>query len=132
MPIPIYSSPQSKVLNGIRSTRVLLEAQVSTQNGVVLQPPRIVTANGEALPRAPKAAFRIIQNCGIVPVKYLCDPENSCTADMFHGILAPGNAVDDGLGSLINFTITGERVTILGVGGNPRVCTFIGLNQGRR
>lgn len=118
------ASPQAVGLRNIRSFRQLQEGVITSQKGVSVLPPRIVTANGVALDqrlRPDGVAFRQIQNCGTVPVKYLIDNENNCTAENFHGILAACTAVDDGLGSVLQFSITADRVSILGVGGNPRV-----------
>jgi len=73
-------------------------------------------------------AFRVIQNCGTVPVKFLVDNVNNATALNFHGVLAACTAIDDGTGSVQSFGITGDRVSIFGVGGNPRVCIFEGIS----
>jgi len=117
-------SIQSSVPNGRRSALQLLEAAVQSQPELVVLPPLLLTANGQALEARTGSAFRILQNCGTVPVKFLVDPENSPTADTFHGILAACSAVDDGLGSIVNFSQIPRRVSILGVGGNPRVCVW--------
>lgn len=117
-------SPQAKLPTRRDAHTLLLDA-VSTQKGVVVLPPRIVAANGTALEKKNRRmAFRTIQNCGIVPVKFLVDNVNDATALNFHGILAACSAEDDGLGSVQPFGITGDRVSILGVGGNPRVCIY--------
>jgi hypothetical protein len=121
-------SPQSKIVSRIRTNHKLLEAAVQTQPDVKVLSPGLIITNGEALPNNQKAAFRQIQNCGTVAVKYLIDNENNCTEQNFHGILAGGNAVDDGLGSVANFNITSRRVSIYAVGGvAPRVVTFVGI-----
>lgn len=119
------TSPQAAVPNHRGSWELAL-GQVATQNGVVVRPPRIVTANGEVLAKQSRAAFRQIQNCGTNAVKFLIDNVNACTADNFHGILAGGSATDDGLGSVVNFGITGDRVTIYAASA-PRICVFEGV-----
>ena len=116
------SSPQAVGLRSRRSDRQLLEAAVQSQRGAQVLGPRIVTANGVCCDeRQGGVLLRQIQNCSIVPVKYLIDNDNNCTADNFHGILAACSAVDDGLGSVLQMSITSQRISILGVGGNPRV-----------
>ena len=121
------TSPQANVPDRRDSFR-LLQDQIMTQKGVVVFPPALITANGTALAQRPKMAFRFIQNCGTVPVKFLVsnNVSESPTASVFHGVLAACSAEDDGLGSVQSFGITGDRVAILGVGGNPRVCVFEG------
>lgn len=104
----------------------LLRAAVTTQPGVVVLPPNIVTVNGQALAKKPYCAFRQLQNCGTNAVKFLVDNVNDCTENNFHGILAGGSAQDDGLGSVVNFGVTGDRVTIFSTAGSHRVCVFEG------
>lgn len=126
--MPQQASPQAAVPDR-RDTFRLAQDQIMTQKGVVVFPPALITANGTALQKRNKMAFRVIQNCGILPVKFLVSNTEGevPTADMFHGILAACTALDDGTGSLQSFGITGDRVAILGVGGNPRVCVFEGV-----
>lgn len=119
-------TPQAAVPERRSSTSLRL-AQVATQPGVKILGPRIVSANGQALEKRAFGAFRQLQNCGTLPVKYLVSNTGDCAADTFHGILAACTAVDDGLGSVVQFGITGDRVTIFGVGGNPRVAVFEGI-----
>jgi hypothetical protein len=123
--MPTTDTPQAAVPER-RSRESLLLAAVTTQPGVKILGPRLVTANGPALAETVYAAFRQLQNCGIVPVKYLVSATGDCDANTFHGILAACSTVDDGLGSVAQFGITGDRVTIFGVGGNPRVAVFEG------
>lgn len=106
-----------------------MEALVNPSIASGVAGPNLIVANGVALLKQSKTLFRQIQNCGTVPVKYLVDNDNLCTDQNFHGILAACTAQDDGLGSIINFSKVMDRVTILGVGGNPRVCTFIGTTS---
>lgn len=116
------SSPQAVGLRSRRSDRQLLEAAVQSQRGIQVLGPRIVTANGVCCDeRQGGVVLRQIQNCSIVPVKYLIDNDNNCDANNFHGILAACSAVDDGLGSVLQMSITSQRISIFGVGGNPRV-----------
>ena len=121
MPI---ESPQAVGLRTKRSERSLLEGFITSQKGTVVLPPNIVIANGVCVTKRQGVAFRQIQNCGTTVVKYLIDNANLCTALNFHGILAAGSAVDDGLGSILQFNINGDRISILGVGGDPRVCVL--------
>lgn len=44
-----------------------------------------------------------IQNCGTTPIKYMLN--NTCSADVFHGVLAAGTAEDDGLGGILNLNL---------------------------
>ena len=123
-------SPQAKVPSGQRSNHDLLLAQVSTQPNVRVQPPLIVEADGEVFPKRRHVAFRLIQNCGLTAVKFLVDDVNDCTEENFHGILAAGSAVDDGLGSVYSFPIVGSRITVFGVaGGAIKVALFEGRND---
>lgn len=125
--MPQQSSPQAAVPDR-RDSFSLLQDSVMTQRGVVVFPPSLITANGTVLQKRSRMSFRVIQNCGTVPVKFLIsnNEADQPTADMFHGILAGCVAQDDGTGSTQSFGITGDRVAILGVGGNPRVCVFEG------
>lgn len=118
-------TPQAAIMERRSSTSLRLAA-VATQPGVKVKGPNLVTANGEVLAKTVFAAFRQIQNCGTVPVKYLVSNTGDCDANTFHGILAACSAIDDGLGSVAQFGVTGDRVTIFGVGGNPRVAVFEG------
>jgi len=120
------TSPQADIAERRDNYRLMLDLLVSNK-GVVVAPPLIVTANGQACARKEKISFRVIQNCGTLPVKFLVDDVATApTTDMFHGILAACTTVDDGTGGSQSFGLTGNRVTILGVGGNPRVCIFEG------
>jgi len=121
------TSPQA-ALPSKKSDRQLLETLSSPQASAGVLPHKIVIADGEALPRQVGTCFRQIQNCGTVPVKYYVSNTVDCSAEVFHGILAACTTVDDGTGGAANFDRTTHRVTILGVGGNPRVATFVGTN----
>lgn len=121
-------SPQAQ-LPTKRSNRQLAEALVYPSLGSGVAGPNLITANGVALLKQSKTLFRQIQNCGTVPVKYLVDNDNLATDLNFHGILAACTAVDDGLGSIIDFSKVTDRVSIIGVGGTARVCTFIGTTS---
>lgn len=122
-----FDSPQAK-LPSKRSDRQLLETLSSPQSSAGVLPHNIVTANGEVLPKQVGTVFRQIQNCGTVPVKYYVSNTADCSAEVFHGILAACVAQDDGTGGAANFDRLTHRVTILGVGGNPRVAVFVGIN----
>lgn len=121
------SSPQATGIPNRPSARHLVERLSTTMESSGVLGPNLITANGQALPRQKKTLFRQIQNCGTVPVKYLIDNDNDCTALNFHGVLAACTAEDDGLGSILNLSKVSDRVTIIGVGGTPRVCTFVGV-----
>ena len=107
-------------------------AAPAIQQKLTAMPPKIVTANGEAAPMREGVAKRFLHNLGTNAVKYLIDttpntdatvvPPN-CAADNFHDVLAGGSVVDDGLGSLVEFPVK-SRISILGVGGNPRVAVI--------
>lgn len=123
-------SPQSIVPSGFRSVHQLLQDAVTTQADLKILGPNLIVANGEAFKKHKYCSFRQLQNCGNTAVKFLVDNDNDCTEQNFHGILAGGNAVDDGLGSIVDFSKTAQRVTIFGVGGAvPRICTFEGVTQ---
>lgn len=121
------NSPQAN-LPTKRSDRQLLEILSTPQPSSGVLPHNIVTANGEALPRQFGTVFRQIQNCGTTPVKYYVSNTVDCAAGIFHGILAGCVAEDDGTGGATNFDRLTQRVTILGVGGAPRVAVFVGIN----
>lgn len=121
------ASPQATGIPNRPSARHLVERLSTTMQSTGVLGPNIVVANGQALPEQKKTLFRQIQNCGTVPVKYLISNTEDCTALNFHGVLAACTAEDDGLGSILNLSKVSERVTILGVGGTPRVCTFVGV-----
>ena len=117
-------SPQSSSVRYVRSGHQLLRDALVSQKGVSIKGPRLVTAAGEVFKKQNGVSWREMQNCGIVPVKYLIDNNADCTSLNLHGILAAGNAVDDGLGSIRQFNITGDRVTIFVDSGSPRVSTL--------
>lgn len=118
---------QSTTPISVRSNNNLLRDLVSGPR-VFVKGPRIISANGEALPQQKRPAFRKIQNCGTVAVKFLIDNANNCTELNFHGILAPGSAQDDGFGAQGDFSQFDGRVSIYGVGGGtPRVCVIEGV-----
>ena len=117
-------SPQA-ILPTRRDSYSLQLDSMTTQRGIVVLPPRIVEADGIALNKVSRRmAFRSIQNIGTVAVKFLDDNNELATANNFHGILAAGTATDDGLGSLQSFAISGNQISIIGVGGVPRVCIY--------
>ncbi len=119
------NSPQAG-LPSKPSAYQLLERITSPQTSTGVMGPALIVANGECLSRQNGTMFRVVQNCGTVPVKFLIDNANDCTADNFHGVLNACVSQDDGTGGIINFNSVTDRVSILGVGGTPRVCTFIG------
>ncbi len=119
------NTPQAAVQER-RDSFSLLRAAVATQPGTVVKGPRLLIENGEALPKVRYAAFRQLQNCGTLPIKYLVSDVGLCSADNFHGIMAACTAIDDGLGSVVQFGITGERVTIFSTGA-VRVAVFEGV-----
>ena len=108
--------PETRI--GVDYLRDLLLAQ-----HLVVDPATIVTQNGEVFNDTEGVCLRFMQNCGTVPVKYLISNEDAA-ADKFHGIIAGGSVVDDGLGSIVDLSRFKGRVSIFGVGGNPRVATF--------
>jgi len=124
----VIVTPQSTVPNGRRSERQAIDAIAYIPGDLIVLPPHIIAGVGGtaliALERCTGAAFRVIQNLGTAAVYWLVG--NSETADNitnFHGVLAAGNAVDDGLGSVQTFTAVRERVTIFSTG-TIRVATF--------
>lgn len=120
-------SPQAKLPT--RATeRQLLQRITQPLVSTGILGPRLIEADGEALPQQKATVFRVLQNCGTVPVKYLVDNNSNCTDANFHGVLAACTAQDDGLGSIIDFSKVTDRITIKGVGSTtPRVCTFVGV-----
>jgi hypothetical protein len=127
------NSPQAGLPNK-RSDRQLLEALSTPLVSTGILPVNLIVVAGEALPKQNGTAFRVLQNCGTVPVKFLIDNENNCTRDNFHGILSAGVAQDDGMGGIINFDKVGDRITVFVDSGSVRVATFVGthadFNQG--
>ncbi len=119
-----FESPQAKLPTRL-SDRDLLKRITQPLQSSAVQGPNLIEANGVALLPAKGTLCRQLQNCGTVPVKYLIDNQNDCTAANFHGILAACTATDDGLGSIVDFSKVTDRVTILGVGGTPRVCSLV-------
>ena len=120
----VIVTPQSTVPNGRRSIQQALEAISYIPGDLIVLPARVISGNGIAFERCTGAAFRVIQNLGITPVYWLAG--NSETADNilnFHGVLAGGTALDDGLGSIQTFTAVRERITIFSTG-TVRVATF--------
>lgn len=118
------ANPQAVGIASVRSDRQILEAFVGQGRGNEVSPPRIVEANGMVFQQRQNGVIqRQIQNCGTLPVKFLLDNNSDCTKDNFHGILAGGSVVDDGLGSVQNFNNTGDRVSIFCTG-TPRVCVL--------
>lgn len=116
--------PQAVGLRSVRSDRQLMEAMVGSGRGNEVFPPRIVEANGAVFQQKPEGVImRQIQNCGTLPVKFLIDNNADCTKDNFHGILAGGSVVDDGLGSIMNFNATPDRISIFCTG-TPRLATL--------
>ena len=121
-------SPQAAVSTR-RDKMSLLRAAVATQPEIAVLGPNIITGNNqavEALAERPYCAFRQLQNCGTTAVKYLVSKEGNCSANSFHGILAACVATDDGLGSVQQFGVTGDRVTIFSTGAF-RVAVFEGI-----
>lgn len=121
-------SPQS-VTPVRRDTYSLLRDAIVTQESLAQMGSNVIEGTNQtkvALIRRPGAAFRQIQNCGTTPVKYLADDNNDCSANNFHGILAPGSAIDDGLGSVAQFGVTPTRVTVFSAGAF-RVAVFEGV-----
>ena len=121
MPI---DSIQSNVPSIPNTQDYIRQGSAAVQAAVL--PPRLVTANGVALAFRQGIVQRFIQNCGTVPVKFLIskDPADLATTDMFHGILAACTSVDDGLGSVLDFSKVVGQISIFGDGGAPRVCTY--------
>ena len=114
------SSPQAVGLFNKRSSRHLLEAAVTSQRGATVSGKILLNADGEVFAQVKPplgVAYRHIQNRGTTAVKYLIDNVNDCTEQNFHGILAGGSALDDGLGSVMTWGITADRITIFGVAG---------------
>ena len=120
------ASPQSTVPNR-RSVSAL--DGISTQPDLRVQGPRIISANGIAFDKTKRSAFRVLQNVGVTAVKYLVDDNGLASELNFHGILAAGSAEDDGLGSVVNFSVASHRVSVFGVGGGAiKLATFEGVS----
>lgn len=112
-------TPQSKV-GGTRSPRGLMEAIAGNAQDYIVHPTKLITANGEALPRGKNDKMRILQNCGTVAVKYLLSDVEDARADHFHGVLMAGAAQDDGSGGVIDFSNISTRISIYAASA-PRV-----------
>lgn len=117
-------TPQAKV-KSMPALADFVMASVACDESLNVDPPRLVTADGEVFDNSP-AALRFIQNCGTNGVKYLVSIDEDCAEDLFHGILPGGVDQDDGKGGQLNCSRFKGRITILGVGGSPRVATFRG------
>lgn len=121
-------------LPGNRSHKSLALAAVMAQK-LNVSPPRIVVANSvidsagkgtlPALEDKGGVAIRSLHNVGTLPVVWAVG--NVPTAGNYHGVLAPGLASDDGLGSYKDFSNFKGAVFVLGIGGNPRLATFEAL-----
>lgn len=123
-------SPQAKVPSKL-STRSRINLLTTPGAGTGVLPPNIVIVNGPCLPRQDNTQFRSIQNCGTTAVKFLIshDPSVLCNEQNFHGVLSACTTQDDGFGGVVNFDKCLHAVSIYAVGGgNPRVCTLVGIN----
>lgn len=92
---------------------------------IVINPPALVTADGQLFAAETRTSIKFAQNCGTTAVKYKIGSA-MIGADDFHGILAGGSAEDDGLGSVIDFSKIQDAIYIEAVTGTPRVATVIG------
>lgn len=92
---------------------------------IVINPPALVTADGQLFAAETRTSIKFAQNCGTTAVKYKIGSEIT-GADDFHGILAGGSAEDDGLGSVIDFSKIQDAIYIEAVTGTPRVATVLG------
>jgi hypothetical protein len=63
---------------------------------------------------------RVIQNTGTVPVLYAIGSVASTTS--YHGILAGGNAIRDGLGSVVDLSKYSGQVSLITASGSSTVC----------
>ena len=119
-----WDSKQAPVPNR-RSAYQLLEAAVTTQ-AYNVWPPTVydgvaAAAAVKILADRPHGAFRFLQNLGTSPVKYAVN--TAASSGTFHGVLAGGNAVDDGLGSILDFSKVKGDVYVYS-DSTFRVCTF--------
>lgn len=113
-------SPHSSIGGPPSLGTLMAQAGKSAQVGLV-HPPQLVVANGEALPRGVGDRIRIIQNVGTLPVKVLISDSELASDNIFHYVLGAGPAADDGYGAGFDFSAIPDRVSVYGVGGDPRV-----------
>lgn len=77
---------------------------ISTTSNAVAMPACASTGGPESV------RLRLLQNVGLVPVLYCLG--GTASAANYHGVLAPGLAVRDGLGSVVNLTAWRGSVSI--------------------
>ena len=121
------SYPQANVPS-LRSSWQLLNDLVSAQD-LLIHPPRILIANGEAFPKNKDMVLRSLQNLGTDVIYWYVAPapDNASTVN-FHGVLAAGDAEDDGKGGIVDLSRFQGRVSIYCTG-TPRVATFEASRQ---
>lgn len=78
----------------------------------------------------PPARKITLHNTGIVPVKYCLN--ETVTAALFNDVLASGSAVNDGLGSLVEFDLEKvniSKISVMAVGGAGQVNIVMFLDE---
>lgn len=127
------NSPQA-ILPEYRSVDALIRDQVIAQK-LIIDPPKLIEAAGEAFDDAEGVCIRVLQNCGTTACYYkVVDDKDfsaaapatnpSAAAKDWHGIIAGGSAQDDGLGSIVDFSRFKGRILVAAVSGGVRLATF--------
>ena len=72
----------------------------------------------------------IIQNVGTFPIFYALN--TIAGPNEYHGILAAGNAAQDGLGSVVDLSRDSvEYVSLYASGGDSKVCVYLSYPPGQ-
>lgn len=91
---------------------------------VVVQPTKLVVADGQAIPETLNGSLKFLQNCAVAPLLYKIGSA-PLSNDDFHGILAGCSAQDDGLGSVVNLSAFQQSIWVKAQTGTPRVCVIL-------
>lgn len=121
------------ILPEFRSTEAYIRDAVLAQK-LVIDPPKLIVAAGEAFDDQGGVALRFLQNCATVACYYkVVDDSNAATAPSnpsaidFHGVMNACTVQDDGTGGQMDCSRFKGRILVAGVGGGAvRLATFQG------
>ena len=90
--------------------------------GITVDPPYLVSANAAAVQVFDKSELQgrklnslVIQNTGTQAIKYSIN-QSDCSAVLYHGVIAGGSGAGDGLGGVLSFDLTPQKVHLFAAG----------------
>jgi hypothetical protein len=126
------ATPEVRTLVPIRSPLDYMKISAGIAGpGIQALPPLLKTTPGKAFQKLVDGVVtRTIQNLGTTPMYYAVqDNQPAYTSAVFHGIVPPGTAADDGYGGIVDLSKYTQAVWVWTLTGTLRALCFAAVDD---